>query len=163
LIYAEHPKNVTLFCLRQNSIRSQQVGGLRPLLLPLLLLTSCGSPSAAPACLETVDLACRPLHDPPTYQTLFDKILRPTCGVSGCHTAESRKGGLVFEDADAAHGLLLGTTGGRPRVLPGDPACSMLTERVGSSDPAFRMPPGAGLTDAQKCNFTLWIAQGAQR
>jgi hypothetical protein len=99
------------------------------------------------------------------YTTIFDKTFHPTCaaGKGTCHTADAAKGGLVFENADDAYALLLGTKDGRKRVVPGDPACSLVMERLSSSDPSFHMPPGASLLPAETCAIAQWIAQGAKR
>ena len=130
-------------------------------------LGACGDSAPAGArCVTGLDLACKPLYQDTSFQTLFDRIIRPTCASSAgqCHTSGGHEAGLVLEDADAAHALLRGTMGGRARVTPGDPACSLLVERLESGDPAFRMPPSSQpLSAAARCNFTLWIAQGATR
>src|SRR5262245_33839601 len=121
------------------------------LLLPVLAQCSGGSDGGSPACVQDLPSACQPLYDPPIYPTLFEKTFKPTCAAPGgsCHTGDSAKGGLVFEDPDVAYGLLLGTRDGRKRVIPGDAACSLLVQRIESADPAFRMPPGSvGLSDA---------------
>jgi hypothetical protein len=100
------------------------------------------------------------------YATIFDKILHPTCaaGTGTCHTADASKGGLVFEDADQAYALLLGTAGGRPRVTPRDPACSLLVIRLESPEATFRMPPGPDpLLESERCDIVQWIAEGAAR
>jgi len=133
-----------------------------------ILLGGCGdsAPPATPMCVPSLDLACRPLHADTSFQTLFDKIIKPTCGSTAgqCHSAGGREAGLVLEDADAAYALLLGTTDGRARVKPGDPRCSLVIERLESADAAFRMPPSSQpLSAAERCNFALWIAQGAKR
>jgi hypothetical protein len=55
--------------------------------------------------------------------------------------------------------------GGRhgPAVKPGDPAGSLLLERVCDSDEASRMPPeGKPLTDKQIALLRTWMAQGAR-
>lgn len=133
-----------------------------------ILFGGCGdsAPPATPMCVPSLDLACRPLYADTSYQNLFDKIIKPTCASSAgqCHSAGGREGGLVLEDADAAYALLLGTTDGRARVKAGDPKCSLVMERLESDDAAFRMPPSsAKLSSEMRCNFTLWIAQGAKR
>jgi len=127
-------------------------------------LVACSS-ETAPTCVDDLSLDCAPLYDPPTYQTIFERTLRPTCG-SGrgtCHTSDAQKGGLVFEDADAAYGLLIGQDG-HARVVPGDPACSVLMVRLESNSPSFRMPPGPEpLPAAERCAIAKWIADGAAR
>jgi Planctomycete cytochrome C len=133
---------------------------------------ACGSShDAVPAadaghgCVMNLDANCSPLYAPPIYATIFDKIFHPTCaqGIGTCHTADAAMGGLVFEDAGTAYALLLGTQGGRARVLPGNPSCSLLVEKLESNDPNFRMPPGPmPLLEAARCDIEQWIAQGAQ-
>lgn len=119
-----------------------------------------------PPCVSNLSTNCRPLYDPPTFQAVYENTLHPTCGsgTGTCHTADAAKGGLVFEDPDAAYELLLGKLDGRARVIPDDPACSLLVKRLESSDPAFRMPPGTSpLPAAERCTVIRWIAQGAKR
>jgi hypothetical protein len=72
-------------------------------------------------------------------------------------------GGLVFENIDMSYALLLGQNGGKARVIPGDPACSLVVEKLESTDPTFRMPPGTPLLPGEQCTIVQWIAQGAKR
>jgi hypothetical protein len=136
-------------------------------LLACVLALSCSSPTdppPAPACV-TVNANCQPLFDPPTYASLFTMILQPTCasGTHTCHTSDTKKGGLVFEDATDSYNLLLGMGADhRARVLPDNPGCSILMERLQSKDPAFQMPPGNPLSDAQICDFAKWLTAGAK-
>jgi len=120
----------------------------------------------APACVSGLSLDCTPLYTPPVYQTIFDKTLHPTCatGTGTCHTADAAMGGLVFEDVNLSYEMLLGTYGNRPRVVPGNPACSLLMERLESTDPNFHMPKGPNsILPAESCAIAQWIANGAQR
>jgi len=139
---------------------------LRTLLASLALVVGCTSHDdpPPPACVTGLSLDCQPLYDP-TYQNIFDKTFHPTCaaGKGTCHTADAAKNGLVFENADDAYGLLLGTKDGRKRVVPGDPSCSLLMERLTSSDPSFHMPPGASILPAEQCAIAKWIQGGAKR
>jgi hypothetical protein len=129
--------------------------------------TSSSPPPIDPPCVSGLSTACKPLYDPPVYQTIFDKIFHPTCatGVGTCHTSDAAKNGLVFENADDAYALLLGSNpGDHPRVLPGDPACSLVMKRLTSSDPNYHMPPGdISLSPAEECTIVQWIANGAKR
>ena len=133
--------------------------------------TGCGNspapvPDAGPACVSGLSTNCMPLYDPPAYATIFAQIFQPTCaqGIGTCHTNDAAKGGLIFQNVDFAYSLLLGTTGGRARVIPGDPSCSLLMIRLESSDPTFRMPPGpTPLLESERCDIVQWIAQGASR
>jgi hypothetical protein len=73
-------------------------------------------------------------------------------------------GNLVFEDEDDAYARLLGEVDGRARVKPGDPACSLLVERLEAKSSDERMPPGpTPLSDAARCDIVLWISEGATR
>jgi hypothetical protein len=129
----------------------------------VVALASCSDPPPADLPCVTLKTDCMPLYDPPTYPTIYAKIFQPTCatGIGTCHTADSRKAGLYFQDASQAYQLLIGMADGRARVLPNNPGCSILAERLFSSDPAKRMPPGGGLSDAQLCDIAKWLAAGA--
>ncbi len=116
-------------------------------------------------CVANLKTDCQPLYDPPLYSTLFTKILQPTCatGIGTCHTSNAGMGGLVFESVTDSYDALLGLNGARQRVIPNDPACSLLMIRLESTDPQFVMPKGSRLDEPSLCDFVLWIAQGAQR
>jgi hypothetical protein len=139
------------------------------LLLFLLasLAVACGNhDAAAPACVTPPAADCKPLDDPVTYSTLWQKTFHPTCatGTGTCHTSDSVQGGIDFSDADRAYAALLGQTGGHARVVPGDPGCSLLMERLESTDPSFHMPKGPNsLLPAEICAIATWIRQGAPR
>ena len=138
------------------------------MLFLVLVLTACSSDDStqAPACVQNLSTQCAALYDPQTYQTIYDKILHPTCatGNGTCHTSDGAKGGLVFENVDTAYALLLGTSGGKVRVVPGNPACSLIVEKLESGDPTYRMPPGSEpLLAGERCTIEKWIAQGAKR
>jgi hypothetical protein len=128
-------------------------------------MMACSNPAPATASCVTVQPAtCSPLYDP-TFDQIFTRTLHTTCAQEGgaCHSASGAQGGLVYEDADAAYALLLGKTDGRARVVPGDPSCSILIERVDAPDPSQTMPPGAELSAAERCSFETWIRNGAKR
>jgi hypothetical protein len=146
-----------------------------PILIIALVASACGSgddddddnPST---CLETLDLACSPAYEP-TYDAIFDNLLSKTCGAAStgsvCHygpSPDDAQAGLALSDREDAYRNLLGTSGGRARVIPKDPECSILVQRIESNDPAFRMPVGrAPLTPAERCAVRQWIANGAVR
>lgn len=125
------------------------------------VIIGCGGESD---CVTDLPLDCAPLYEP-TFDQIYARTLAPTCAASGasCHAPEGSQGGLSFGDADAAYAALLGKGGGTARVLPGDPACSVLIERLYTTDPSTVMPRGAPLSDAERCVFTQWIANGAKR
>lgn len=135
----------------------------------LLVAAACSSPSAAPAdppCVAGLTTACQPLYSPATYDVLFTKVLQPNCavGTGTCHTSDAAQGGLVLQDIDAAYAMLLGKDGSHPRVLPGDPGCSLLMKHLESTDPSYHMPKGPNSLSAPAlCAITQWIAGGALR
>lgn len=78
-----------------------------------------------------------------------------------CHGALKQKGGLRL---DTAASVLKGGDSG-PSVRPGEPARSVLLERVRSADPEEQMPPkheGEALSPAQVNLLSDWIASGAR-
>jgi hypothetical protein len=126
----------------------------------VLGLIACGSdPPPADACDISIDRGCVPAYEP-TFDNLFQKTIKPSCALSGgsCHAAAGQKAGLVFEDPDTAHRLLLDR-----RVVAGKPECSRLARRVLSTDTTFMMPPGLALAPGEQCAIVQWIARGALR
>jgi len=71
--------------------------------------------------------------------------------------------------AAVSYGKLVNVTAaecndGRKRVLPGDPSCSILMERLEVNDANLRMPPGpTPLSAGERCDFVQWIMNGAPR
>lgn len=136
----------------------------------MLGLLGCGGqtperPAPELSCLPPLSGECSTLYDPPTFHVIFERILHPTCaqGLGTCHTADGGMGGLVFEVEADAYARLLGDTGGRARVTPDEPQCSLLLQRLQSQDPGYRMPPGpTPLLDSELCTITQWILQGAE-
>ena len=117
------------------------------------LAAACSSDSA---CVE-VSLDCNALYAP-TFDNVFSMTLEAKCGIDGpCHNSTRRAGGIVYEDADQAHDLLL-----QSRVVPGDPGCSVLVQRLESTGGRV-MPPGAPLSEQERCSIRQWIANGAER
>jgi hypothetical protein len=140
--------------------------GLLVAVLAVVPAAACGPDADALHCVDDLSLDCQPLHDPPTFDAIFDGTLHPTCasGHGTCHSGDAAKAGLVFEDPDDAYAALLGTAGGRARAIPGDPACSLLVERLSTSNERLRMPPGpTPLSGPELCTIVLWIADGAER
>jgi hypothetical protein len=135
-------------------------------LVPGAACSSDPAPEPGLACVQGLSATCSPLYPSSDFTTLYTKILHPSCATGGstCHTKSGSKGGLVFEDEEQSFGLLLGDIDGRPRVLPGDPGCSILMERLEVESATLRMPPGpTPLTAGERCNFVQWIANGAPR
>jgi Planctomycete cytochrome C len=120
----------------------------------------------AGACLEPLSLDCQ-VATQPTYPELFNNILLKTCGSpttgASCHAPAGSQGGLVLSDMTQAYDYLLGNMGGRARVIPGDPECSIVERRLESTDPNFGMPPGGRLSEGLRCAVRQWIANGASK
>jgi hypothetical protein len=135
-------------------------------LLLAALTGACGSSeSAGPPCLSELSLDCSPTYAP-TFRAIFDNRLQVTCGAGGrsCHSSSGRQAGLVLDDFDAAYAALLGSdAAGRARVVPGDPECSLLEQRLESNDSDYVMPVGAKLKDGELCAVRQWIASGAKK
>lgn len=126
----------------------------------LVVLVACGdSAPPAEACDVAVNRACTPAYEP-TFDNLFQKTFKPSCALSGasCHAAAGHQAGLVFEDPDTSHRLLL-----ERRVIASKPECSLLARRVVSTDTSFMMPPGLALAPGEQCAIIQWIARGALR
>jgi len=117
-------------------------------------------------CLEALPLDCEPTFAP-TFEAFYRNQISTTCGASStgssCHAGPDGQGGLVLADADGAYDYLLGDIDGRARVIPGDPECSILVQRLESSDPDFVMPLGMPLSAGERCAVRQWIANGAER
>jgi len=118
------------------------------------------------ACLSTLPATCSPELNP-TYAEIFPKILQPRCGSSGpgCHGEQGRQGNLGLYEINEAYDALLGHgPDGRARVLPGDPECSILMQRLETSDTVKRMPlGGTQLSAGARCAIQQWIEAGAPR
>lgn len=122
--------------------------------------------SDGPTCLDPLPQSCDPTFAP-TYEAFYDNLLGRTCGASStgssCHGPDGGMAGLYLHDRDMAYDYLLGNVDDRARVVPGDPECSVIVQRIESKDPNFFMPPTARLSDGQRCAIEQWIAMGAQR
>jgi len=136
----------------------------------MVLSTACTNdpPAATEACLAMLPPTCAPEVNP-KYADIYANILATRCGGTsagtGCHGAQGRRGNLGFNDIDEAYEELLGHgTGGQARVLPGDPECSVLMERLETDDTAKRMPyMAAQLSAGARCAIQQWIEAGAPR
>jgi hypothetical protein len=131
-----------------------------------------GTASNPPACLETAaNLACAPAYGltasgdvAPTFDQLWSRTLRPTCGVSGCHAAPHPQNGFELDDQALAYDALLAhSTAGTPRVTPGDVRCGAVIVRLEQGDEPWSMPPGQHLDEPTLCVIRHWIANGAPR
>jgi hypothetical protein len=126
---------------------------------------ACGGDDDALACVENLPATCTPGFGP-TWDAVYRNVVVSSCGVNAgtsCHGPEGKQGMLEMSSSSGAYAALLGTDGTRARVIPKDPSCSILMERLSSEDPAIRMPLGAGkLSAGTLCAIQQWIEQGAQ-
>jgi len=135
---------------------------LRALWALALAAAGCGDKD----CVDAVDGSgpedCEPLYEP-TFDDLWEQTLQPTCAAGGgsCHAPEGARGGLSMADADDAYEALTG--GDDPLAVAGDASCGVLISRLESDDPDAVMPPGARLSEAERCVFRIWLDGGAAR
>jgi hypothetical protein len=91
----------------------------------------------------------------------FENKVRPILvnNCYACHSADTKPaGGLRVDDRN---GLLRGGETG-PAVVPGEPAKSLMLDRVRHENPRRRMPrEGNALTASQIADLTAWIQAGA--
>lgn len=127
-----------------------------------MLSAGCGDDSGALMCVE-INPQCTPAYEP-TWDNIYRFVISQSCAAEGvaCHGRDGLKGNLgLFTQLDAYQGLV-GGAGDKPRVLKGDAACSILTERIETDDTARRMPfLGAKLSEGDRCAIEKWIAAGA--
>jgi hypothetical protein len=130
----------------------------------MAVLAACSSEQGQPECID-LPASCNPLYIlDGGFQQLFETTLRPKCGEdSACHSAEGRRGGLVFANVDEAYAMLLGQDGNKMRVTPGDPSCSEVVVRTQSVGESWQMPPGTPLRAEERCVIRQWVEQGAAR
>jgi hypothetical protein len=150
------------------SVQCFQAGRL--LLSCLVLVTAsaaCGDDGDGPelSCVEDLDAQCVPGF-PPTWDNVYEFVIELRCGGSSgvsCHGRDGLQGGLGLYSKTAAYEGLVDGVGGEPRVIPHDPACSVLMERVETSDTSLRMPlQAAPLSAGDRCAIQQWIAAGAE-
>jgi hypothetical protein len=114
----------------------------------------------------------------PNWPSLFDQIVEPQCG-RPCHTPDNEtqfdaSGMLDLSTESIAHDQLVGAEGeaagtcdtsGQVYVVPGDPASSLLMEKIelptSEQTCGQRMPIGVSLDDATIDAFRQWIQDGA--
>jgi hypothetical protein len=137
-----------------------------------------------------VSFGCSSSSTPPavSFTNVYSEIIQPTCSNDYCHAAgvSQAHGALDMSSQETAYWSLVdqycegptcaGT--GYRRVVPGDPADSMLYIKVSSANPTCgsQMPAdlasfkvtstskfsGTALTDAQQNLIFQWIKDGAQ-
>jgi uncharacterized membrane protein len=102
-----------------------------------------------------------------SLQHTIQPIFTQRCAFAGCHDSHTRIADLDLS-AGNAHAHLVNVPSvldpGWIRVVPGDPARSLLYRKISEENPPVgsRMPPGGRLTDEQITLIRLWIEQGAR-
>jgi hypothetical protein len=116
--------------------------------------------SGEPMCAE-INPSCETAY-PPTWENVYKFTISQSCAAAGCHSANGVDGLSMSTQAEAYESLVNGV-GGKPRVIKGDAACSILTERIESDDPMRWMPYRAPqkLSATDRCSIEKWIAAGA--
>jgi hypothetical protein len=118
---------------------------------------------ATVACLSAV---CWPA-EAPSNAVLFNRDIRPILS-DHCYTCHgpdkaNRKTNMHFDTEEGAFSAL---NSGGFAIVRADPANSKMVQRIGSDNPAFRMPPAymgyAKLPDRDIDLIRRWIAQGAK-
>jgi hypothetical protein len=123
----------------------------RPWFLLPIMLSACTRADPGPACTP----------DPASIQ---DRILTPSCALSGCHSANDSAGrlSLARENDPLAQMVNAPASGcsGRVLVVPGAPERSLLYEKLTASPPSCgaHMPVASDLPAAQKECVRAWIA-----
>jgi outer membrane protein assembly factor BamB len=110
----------------------------------------------------------------PTWTAVYRDILQRSCNGPSCHgslvagqlkmsTAAEAYSALVGVAAMGAGGAVSCSSTGLQRVAAGDPANSLIVQKVESATPLCgqHMPPGGNLTAAQIQQLRSWIASGA--
>ena len=133
-------------------------------LVVLAALAGCPSETTPPACI-TVDTTCAPGYVP-TFSNVYKNTIVPKCSMtSACHDTSGHQGGLSLGDGeDAAYTALLASSTidpSRKRVVPGDPACSLLIVRTASPGTSYQMPKGDPLSEVESCALLQWVEAGA--
>ena len=129
-------------------------------LFAVVFLIACGADAGPEPLCPPLPETCSPQY-PATFDSVFINTLKTSCGVGGnsCHAGPTPQAGLGLDDADRAYfGLLEGEL-----VVPNDPACSPLIQRLNHDNPNLLMPPGMALPPSEICAIRQWIEAGAPR
>ena len=126
--------------------------------LPAVTLLKLSLPAAL---LGSLSLAAAPAPEPgEAHVAFFETKIRPLLAdrCYSCHSAETKPaGGLRVDDRN---GLLIGGDTGAA-IVAGDPAKSLLLQRIRSTDAKQHMPKeGEPLTEAEIADLATWIKDG---
>jgi hypothetical protein len=101
-----------------------------------------------------------------TFDNVYNNTVQNGCGTlnASCHSDVGHQGGMsLFGEANAYQALLATSTldPPRPRVEPGNPACSLMIVRVEGVGQPYQMPPGDPLSAPERCALVQWVLAGA--
>jgi hypothetical protein len=133
----------------------------------LFLLALAGCPQEPPPACTMVDTTCTNLAYMPTFDNVYKNTIKVSCGVddNSCHSTAGHQGGLSFQEGEMpAYTALMQSSGldpSRKRVVPGDPACSLMIVRTEGVGKDYQMPKGDPLTPEARCALVQWVEAGA--
>jgi hypothetical protein len=123
-----------------------------------------GCPSTPPPACIKVDTSCIPGYVP-DFDDVYSNTIGPTCAQSAsCHSSTGHAANLDMSSESLAYEQLMQSSSIDPkrlRVVPGDPACSLLIVRTDSPGADYQMPKGAALMAPERCALVQWVACGA--
>ena len=101
---------------------------------------------------------CSAGAEPVDFSRDIQPLLAKRC--FSCHGPDTREGGLRLDQQAGATAIL---DSGSHAIVSGQPADSVILERISATDPDTQMPPeGPRLTAAQIDAVARWIKEGAQ-
>ncbi len=121
-----------------------------------LSASGCSSPNKSGSCKAPAPTDCAQLYDP-TYEQVFTRTLQPTCAAGGASCHGAGKGGFLIDNIDDTYSRI------STRLVASKPECSEVVDRTYSTETGYAMPPGAQLSEAERCSIVKWIAAGAKR
>jgi hypothetical protein len=127
-----------------------------------VVLSACGGDNSSFECLPEPERACDASFAP-TFEAFYANHLATCASSPVCHGYGAESGLVLAGGPDAAYDALLGRVEGPAFVLPGDPNCSILIQRLESTDTDFVMPRGMALPDEAQCAVRQWVENGATR
>jgi hypothetical protein len=132
----------------------------------VLLVALAGCPQDPPPACTMVDTGCMAGYTP-TFHNVYNNTIKVSCGVddNSCHSTAGHQGGLSFQEGEMqAYTALMQSSGldpSRKRVVPGDPACSLMIVRTEGVGKDYQMPKGDALTPEARCALVQWVEAGA--
>jgi hypothetical protein len=161
-----------LYCPAQGDANGDATIDLSDAIYLLLFLFVGGSDPGTIS--EAEAEACQAQHEL-SFANIHEMIFQRGCSYSSCHSAASRKGGLVLDTLGAAYDALVGVqpanevarTAGYLRVDPGRPETSFLLRKLAQPGPGEgnRMPSNTNrpLSEATVALIREWVLAGAPR